>query len=156
MNALTQTAANPFEALAGAQIVAPVKRRFQRAEDRVRRSAEAEKELRDEEKLGKLYRRWRRQKVVMMQNGPWGKEVKDLLSFVRTMTLSSAPALLTLVERAAWIQAMPVNDRHDLLQEIGRQITLLRLREGLPPFDDALPGEEPKAFERIKEMMGIR
>lgn len=147
---------NPFEALADSQIVSPVRQRLQRAEDRARRAAEAEKELRDEEKLGKLYRRWRKQKVEALLAGEFGREVKDLLSFVRTMTLSSAPALITLVEKAAWIRSMPLDDRHSLLQEIGHRITLLRLREGLPPFDDALPGEEPKAFETLKELVGVR
>ncbi|HEX2554218.1 MAG TPA: hypothetical protein VHL98_10980 [Microvirga sp.] len=147
---------NPFEALADTQIVAPVKQRLKAAEARASRAAEAEKELRDEEKLGRLYRRWRRQKVEDLLTGSFGREVKGLLGFVRTMTLSSAPALIRLVEQATWIQAMPLDARFDLLQEISRLITLLRLREGLPPFDDDLPGEEPKAFFQIKDLMGVR
>lgn len=121
-----------------------------------RGSAQLEAEFRNEQKQLRQWRRWRKEKVQALLNGPHGREISDLVAFLNRMRLSSAPTLIELIEQAAWIRSLSASDRFDLLQVISTSITRLRLRNGLPPFDDALPGHEPKACEQIKELMGVR
>ena len=147
---------NPFEALADAQIANPVKSRLKAAETRRDKRARAEKELAEDEILTRQWRRWRREKLDALLAGRHGADIKGLIRFMDTMTLSSAPALLTLIERAAWIRNLSEDERHDLLTVIGSRITRLRIKAGLPPFDDGLPGDPPKAFEQIKDAFGVR
>ncbi|ACL57461.1 hypothetical protein [Methylobacterium nodulans] len=117
---------------------------------------EAEIRLREDEQLSKLYRAWKRQKLEALLAGPHGEEIRDLDRFMRRMGLADGPALIARVEAAAWIQEMDADARHDLLSLIGRRIALMRERNGLEPFNDGVPGDPPRAFERIKTLMGCR
>lgn len=147
---------NPFEALAEAQIANPVKSKLRAIETRRTNKARAEKELEEEDILARQWKRWRREKLDALLAGYHGKEIRGLIRFMDTMTLSSAPGLIKLVERSAWIQELSPDARYDLLRVISNKITRLRTKAGLPAFDDSLPGEPPKAFEQIKELMGVR
>ena len=147
---------NPFEALAEAQIPAPVKARAAAVERRRARAAQAERDLRDEQILLKSYRAWKRAKRDALLSGPHRREVRGLIRFIESMTLSSAPALIALIERAAWIRTMTADERHDLFGIVARGITRCREKAGLPPFDDEIPWmQEPKAASRIKAIMEV-
>ncbi|ACL59926.1 hypothetical protein [Methylobacterium nodulans] len=118
---------------------------------------EAEKRLRADEQLSKQYRAWKRQKLEALLAGPHSEEIHDLDRFMRRLGLADGPALIARVEAAAsWIQEMDADARHDLLSLIGRRIALMRERNGLEPFNDGVPGDPPRAFERIKTLMGCR
>lgn len=148
--------ANPFELLAESQTPAPVRRKLDKAEKRAAAAKAAEQEMKDEILLSKLYKRWKDAKRAALLAGPHGKEIKGVISFLETMTLTSAPTLLKIVDGSAWLQSLSMNERHDLLNIIGLGIARCREKAGLPPFDDGLPGEPPKAFEQIKLTMGCR
>ncbi|ACL56969.1 hypothetical protein [Methylobacterium nodulans] len=120
------------------------------------RSGEAEKKLREDEQLSKQYRAWKRAKLQALLDGPHGEQVRELDRFMRRMGLADGPALIARVEAAAWIQEMDADTRHDLLSLIGRRIVLMRERHGLEPFNDGVPGDPPRAFERIKIIMRVR
>jgi muconolactone delta-isomerase len=147
---------NPFEQLAAEQTSNPVKAKQRAAEKRRAKSAQAEKELEDEGKLLVLYRRYKRQQVQSLLNGPRGPQVSALAAIMRTMTLESAPGLIRYARGSAWVTELSTDEKHILLGMIGRAITKVREKAGLPPFDDGLPGEPPKAFERIKTILGVR
>ncbi|MFE1601587.1 hypothetical protein [Methylobacterium sp. ID0610] len=117
---------------------------------------EAEKKLREDEKLSKLYRAWKRQKMQALLDGPNGEAIREPDRFMKTMRLTDAEALIARIEAAAWIHGMSADDRADLLSLIGRRIVLMRERNGLDPFNDGVPGDPPRAFERIKTIMGVR
>lgn len=146
---------NPFEALAESQIANPVKSRMKAVETRRANREKAEKELEEQDILTRQWRRWRKKRLQALLDGPFGKDVRGLIRFMDTMTLSSAPAFLKVVTEATWAKEMSLNERHELLSVISARITKLRLKEGLPPFDDALFDEPPKAFEIIKEYLGV-
>lgn len=149
-------AANFFDQIAAQQIPAPVRRKMDRAEKRDQAKQEAEREQKDQDTLAKFYRQWRRDQREALIAGPFGRDIRGLLQFLDTMTLSSAPALLGLVERARWIQRMPTSDRADLLSLIADRIARCREKAGLPPFDDEIPWCEPaKAFTTIKTQLGL-
>lgn len=150
-------AANFFDMIAEAQTPAPIRRKEKRAEDRRALKEAAEKELEEQEALLRQYRAWRAERKQALLDGPHGKDVRGIVQFLRTMTLSSAPGLLKLIERSAWIRTMSASDRADLLNIIGSSIVRLRVRSGLPEFDDEIPfAEPPKAFSQIKQMMDVR
>lgn len=143
---------NPFEALAERQTPAPVKRRNAQAQAR----AAAKIEQQDETTLlMKWYRDWRREQREDLASGPQGEHVAPILSFLRTMTLDSAPALLGMFEGADWIDSMSMPHRYTLLHLVGHGIVRCREKGGLPPFDDGIPWvEDRKAFHVLKERLG--
>lgn len=113
----------------------------------------AERQLEENDALLRGYNAWLKERQETLLASPIGREVKGLLTFLRTMTLSSAPALVRLVETASWMRNAEPPTRAELLWLIDRGITRLRVREGLPPFDDALPGEPDSAFLTIREAL---
>jgi hypothetical protein len=151
---------NPFEAYA--DVAKPQWQRTQersvekRRETISARKTQLEEKLDERDLLAKLYRQHVAEKKQALLDGPLGKEIKGLLSFMRTMTPSSAPALVKLVEGAAWLRGADADTRHGVLSLINRGIANLRKREGLMPFDDALPGEPLTASEQIKLLLEVR
>lgn len=127
-----------------------------RRETMTARKTELEQKLDERDLLTKLYRQHVAEKKQALLDGPFGKEVKGLLSFMRTMTPSSAPALVKLVENAAWLRGADLDTRYGVLSLVNRGIANLRKREGLMPFDDALPGEPLTASEQIKLLLEVR
>jgi hypothetical protein len=118
--------------------------------------SDMEKRLDERDLLTKLYRQHVAERKQALLDGPHGKDIRGLLSFVRTMTPSSAPALVKLVENAAWLRTADDETRYGVLSLINRGIINLRKREGLMPFEDALPDEPPTASEQIKNLLGVR
>lgn len=121
-----------------------------------RARTKAEKQLDEDEVLERMWRAGKKQQRVELMAGPHGKEIKGLMTFLRTMTLSSAPALIAFIERATWIRAAPTDVRHAVLEIVAKGIGDLRVKEGYERFDDALWDEPPKAFHVIKELVGVR
>lgn len=120
------------------------------------RKTELEQKLDERDLLTKLYRQHVAERKAELLTGPHGKDIKGLLSFMRTMTPSSAPALVKLVESAAWLRGADADTRYGVLSLVNRSIASLRKREGLMPFEDALPGEPLTASEQIKALLEVR
>lgn len=106
--------------------------------------------------LAKLYRQHCADRKQALLEGPHGKDIRGLLSFMRTMTPSSAPALVKLIETAVWLQQADEETRYGVLWLVNRGIANLRKREGYMPFDDSLMDESPTASEQIKSILGVR
>lgn len=148
---------NPFLALADAQIVRPVKAQALRATLRLeRRNSAAEKELAEDRQLTAAYHKYKREQRQAILDGPYGEPVRALVAFMRGMGLSDADALLERVSGRPWVEAMSIDERFVLLGMIGDRIVKVRERNGLAPFDDALPGEPAKIFELIKAELRVR
>jgi hypothetical protein len=128
---------------------APVKAR-QRAAAKRRAKAEA-KALAERDDLFRLWKRWRRERVETLLAGPHGAEGRALLEFLQAMSLDDGPRLVEFVRAAGWHHA-DADTRFEILLLIDGAITALRERHGLPPFDDALPGEKPNTSLIIREM----
>lgn len=149
-------AANFFDMIAEAQTPAPVKRKISRELERAFKKREAEQELADEGRQVTIFRQWKRAQRDALCNGPHGKEVRGLIAFMKTMTLTSAPALIGMVERATFWRTMNVDERFALLGILNAGIAACRERNDLPPYDDPMPWcEPPKAFQRIKTLFEL-
>jgi hypothetical protein len=83
-------------------------------------------------------------------NGPYAAQLKGLVALLDALTPESAPALVRWVSRAIELRRADYGTRHDVLALIGEEIATFRIRHGLAPFDDSLPGEPPTAFEQIR------
>lgn len=139
-----------FEALAERQISAPIRARTRAVAKRAQTAAE--KRLEERDLLMSLYRQGRRQEIDSLLAGPAGKDVRGLVSFMRTMTLSSATALVRLIESAAWIRELSAADRGLVESLVFNGISRLRERNGLSFWDDSVDGT-PRAFDDILAAM---
>jgi hypothetical protein len=158
---------NPFEALAAQQLTATAKRQHAAAEKRAAKSvvmseaeapmkgtpAEEARDVRNAQMAN--YRRHKARERDELVNGPYGAKVGSLLAFLKAMTPDSSDALVT-IAGAAWIKSADLNTRYLILGIIADAIMKLRIRNGLPPFDDAIFDEPKTAFQLIRyDLMGV-
>lgn len=158
---------NAFEQLAERQQNAASKARDRGLERRmaklvVKSEADApmvasasDKQMFETSVLLKQYRRHiatRRQELI---DGPHGREVGALLQLLDSLTASSAPALVAYVMKCRWLIEADRTTRLDVLSIVGTAIARLRVRSGLPPFDDSLPfsDEPPTAFQIVRKLL---
>lgn len=113
----------------------------------------AEARLAEKDKLSAAYLRERRKRIDALCKGEHGAAVKELIRFMRGMTLRSGKELLARIQAADWAQAMEDDDRHLLLSIIGGAIRLMREREGLTPFDDPMFDQPPNVFQQAKAIL---
>jgi hypothetical protein len=147
---------NHFETFAEIAMPAPVRRKEAAAERRATKRLSAKERMDEARDMNARYRRWKREQREELLAGPYGKEIRGLMSFIRTMSITSAPALVKFIERAAWVRNAPVDVRHQVLSIVGRGILLLREREGLPPFDDGMMDDDvPTAFAQVKALLEV-
>lgn len=117
--------------------------------------ATAEKRLVEKDRLYRNYALDLRRRTVALREGPHGREICELMRWMKGMGLKSGPELVARVEAATWAREMGIGDRHLLLSIIGGAIRVLREREGLPPLDDPLWDQPPNVFERCKAILGV-
>jgi hypothetical protein len=140
---------NPFEALADRQLTAPVKARIRASEKRAAmKPTQQEQESINQQRQVRMYRRWKRSQIrEFAQRNP--QVFSDLRRLLRHQTLDNSELLLRF-SRYHLRQLKSFHDRSIALGMIGTAIARLRVRNGLPPFDDSLPDELPTVFEIIR------
>lgn len=158
---------NAFEQVADQQLTAATKARHRATDRRLERlvvkseadapmvASPADKKMFEQSQQMRRYRLHLRQRQDELANGPHGREVVALIQLLDTLTASSANALVSHVMKAEWLRSADLNTRLDVLSIVGTAIARFRVRNGLPPFDDALPfsGEPPTAFEQIRKLL---
>ena len=143
---------NPFEAVSARQTTAYTKARLRTAEKRAAKApmklTEQEQKQKDDARQVRLYRRWKRGQIrEFRQRNP--QVFRDLRRLLRKTTLYNSELLLRF-SRYHLRQLKSHADRSIALNMIGWAIARLRIRNGYPPFDDSLPGEDPTVFEVIR------
>jgi len=156
----TAAASNYFETMADVQMVGAAKAKARQLEKRMAKSdAEApmklsplDQKLFDAQQQLRNYHRLKRQEMVALRNGPYGQHVKELEQLLDTLAMESAPALVGYIAKCIWLRSAPPDIKHQVLGIISATIARLRVRAGLPPFDDSLPftDEPPTAYEQIR------
>jgi hypothetical protein len=139
---------NAFLDYAEKQTPAAVKAR-QRAVEK-RRATAAEKALAERDDLFRLWKRWRRERLETLLAGPHGDAARELVAFLRAMTLDGGARLVEFVRAAGWEHA-DADTKFEVLALINITITALRERAELPPIDDPISGH-PSAFLIIREL----
>jgi hypothetical protein len=134
---------DPFERIA--------ERRFAGARKVVSATAK-EKALVERDELFRLWKKQQQKRRDELLKGAYGAEATRLADLLERMTIHDTTALLELVEQGPW-RNVDADTRYQVLGMIDRAIIYVRECEGLAPFDDALPGEEPTVFEIIRERL---
>ena len=152
-----------FEQLGEQQIVAATRRKHAREEKKlgvklVKSDKEApmvlaglEKKQAENSKQWRSYRREKRREYRSHLNGPYRAQFLELTRVLRTLTIDDGAQLIDYVRRAAWLRRAEKPVRQMALSIIAKAIERLRVRNGYEPFDDSNFGEEPTAFEIIRE-----
>lgn len=144
---------NAFLNLADVQMSSPVKAKHRAAEKRAVIMSPEDRKQRDAQILFRKWQKWHKEKVQVLLDGPYSKDIKGLVTFIETMTLSSSGALVSFIENAAWLRTAPADVRQGVLTLVDHGIIKLRERNGMEPFDDALMDEPPTAFQQIREIL---
>jgi hypothetical protein len=140
---------NAFLDYAEKQTPAAVKAR-QRAVEK-RRAKAAEKALAERDDLYRLWKKWRRERLDALLNGPHGAAAQELVAFLQAMKLEDGARLVELIRAGGWERA-DADTKFEVLSLINITITALRERAGLEPLSDPLPDEESSAFLIIREL----
>ncbi len=134
---------NPFEAIGELQA--------RKVHERRVAVAKRTKEEDDEHEQFELYRKGNRDQLkALVAAHP---EVGELLAYLKAMKPESAPALVDYIERSTWLLDADDDLKYACLRCISVAIMRLRVRCGLPPFDDAIFDEEPTAFQVIRTIL---
>ena len=158
---------NPFEDLAQEQMVRATKRKHERAEkafgatlNKYKTLADApmvptaqEKKQHENSKQFRIWRRYKRAEYRKQLEGPHGEQWRALARALRKLSIDNSELLITHIREAGWLDHLDRNERYVALSIVADAIAKLRVRNGYAPFDDSLPGEEPTAFEIIREML---
>lgn len=149
---------NPFEMLADRQQNGASKSRDRAAERRLAKlvvkseteapmvASPADKERFESQELLRRFNKAMTQRRLDLVSGQHGREIKGLFQILDSLTPSSPPALMSYLAKCQWFVNADYGTRHDILSVIDTEIMRFRIREGLSPFDDGLPGEPATAF----------
>ena len=110
----------------------------------------AEKALAERSKQMSRAKRWINAETQAFLDGPWGNQIKQIESFLKSMGIEDAERLLDILDRLDWFRHADRNIRSYLLSSIDEAIINLRVDNGFAPIDDALPGEQLTIFQMIK------
>lgn len=157
-------AANPFEAVAEAQISGPVKAKHRAAQacsDRARERREfkqspLELKRQEDNELAKLYRKWKREEREELV-GLCGKPMAELMSLLRGLNYSSFDDLEAYVRQSRWLIDADRRVKMFALGAIDASMVRARIRDGRPPIDDPLwdVGETSPFLEIRKLLTGV-
>lgn len=110
-----------------------------------------EKQIADNNTQMRRYQQARAQEQQGLLEGAHAEGAHALVTLLKALSPSSAPALLQLLEDFDWFKSASDHDRLTILGMIDDAIIRVRIREGLSPIDDSLPGEDPTVFEICRE-----
>jgi len=98
---------NAFLDYAEKNTSAAVKARQRAVETRRTKAAEkaAEKALAERDDLFRLWKRWRRERLDELLAGPHGAAARELVAFLRAMTLDDGTRLVEFIRTAGWAPA---------------------------------------------------
>jgi hypothetical protein len=113
----------------------------------------AEKALAERSRQMSRAKRWINAETQAFLDGPWGEQIKQIESFLKSMGLQDGEKLLDILDRLDWFRHADCNIRSYLLSSIDEAIINLRVDNGFAPIDDALPGEQLTIFQMIKEKL---
>jgi hypothetical protein len=114
--------------------------------------AKKEKELAENARLLHAWKKFHREEREAVLAGPYGTTLAELFRMFANMK-HVRPSQLVGYTRAIEWSKIDFPTRLVVLHEANAAITKLREGQGLPPIDDALPGEPSRAFQIIREII---
>lgn len=114
------------------------------------RSKKFDKELADNAKLLRAWRKWHTDQLAEALVGLHADVMNRLMTQLKE--LRSAHELVAFIETQDWA-AVDADTRLIALHQINTAITKLRVRAEQDPIDDALPGQPLRAFQLIRNII---
>jgi hypothetical protein len=106
----------------------------------------AEKAVAEDSAQLRRYARGKAAERQALLDGEHGAQVRELLALLKQLDPDSAPSLLAMLWRFDWFAHADLNTRHKILALIDTACCRVRVRAGLAPIDDPLPGAPDNVF----------
>src|SRR5262245_11340259 len=116
--------------------------------------AKKEKDLADNARLLRAWKKFHREEREAALAGPYGATLTELFRMFANMQHVRPSHLVGYTRAIEWSE-IDYPTRLTVLHEANAAITKLREQQGLPPVDDALPGEQSRAFQIIREIISF-
>jgi len=113
----------------------------------------ADKALAERSKQQRRANRWNKAQQQELLAGKFGFQVMQLMDFLKQMELGDGNGLLRMVDDFKWFANADLSARAQILGLIDDAIIELRICNGYPPIDDALPGEPLTIFQIVKQKL---
>jgi hypothetical protein len=115
-----------------------------------------ERALADRDRQFSLYRAAKRRQYEELFATPvHGEKLRRFQATLNHFGTEDAGQMLAFVQAQAWLHAAPKDFRCTALEMIGARIQRIRVKAGMPAFDDPLPGAEESVFQKCKRELGL-
>lgn len=115
----------------------------------------AEKQIAEDNAQFRRYNRAKAAEYRAALAGPNGALIEGLHKALKKLNIEQPDPLLKLTTAIDWL-SINQETRYVALSMIDDAIVRLREQNGLAPFDDALPGEDPTVFQICKTKLGVQ
>jgi hypothetical protein len=112
----------------------------------------AEKKLADDAKLLRMWRKYHRDERDTVLAGPHGTELSELLRLFRNLEHCRPTQVIGFARTIDWSK-IPDTARLVVLHEFDVAAMKLRVKRGLPPIDDSLPGQPDNVFLILRALL---
>ena len=113
----------------------------------------AEKAIAEDSEQLRRYRRAWKTEVDQLLQGPHASSLYHLMQILKNLTPESASSLFEGLDQVNWFRDTDAYFRFIAIGLIDEAICRMRVREGLSPIDDSLPGEPPTVFEICRAVL---
>jgi hypothetical protein len=105
-----------------------------------RTAAQAEKELRDNARLLRAWKKFHREEREAVLSGSHGAVLSELFRMFKNLQHVRPAQLIGYAQSIDW-SAIDYNTKLTVVHELNNAITAYRTKHGLEPIDDNLPGD---------------
>jgi hypothetical protein len=130
------------------QMRTAAKQKMSYAQKKAMVSALAERDL-----LMRLWQKWRESVLDTALEGPYRVAIQNLITFLDKMTLKDERQLVKVVKTGPW-QTAHKDIKFLVKRLVDARLIVLREKQDLPPFDDALPGEPLTVYQILYRHIG--
>lgn len=120
------------------------------------RQSATERALADRDRQFSLYRAAKRRQYQELFAVPvHGEQLRKFQATLNHFGIDDADRMLAFVRAQTWLHAAQADFRHAALEMISARIQRVRVRAGMPVFDDPLPGTKESVFQKCKRELGL-
>jgi hypothetical protein len=117
-----------------------------------RKSNKKQKKLTDDARLLRAWKKFHREERETVLAGPHGSVLNELFRVLANLKHMQPAQLIGYVQSIDWA-AIDYNTKLVVIHECNNAITTLRVKHGLEPIDDNLPGDPEIPFRTIKAIV---
>jgi hypothetical protein len=117
-----------------------------------RTAVQAEKEIRDNARLLRAWKKFHREEREAVLVGPHGSVLSELFRMFANLKHVQPAQLIGFISAIDWA-AIDYTTKLTVVHELNNAITAFREKRGLEPIDDNLPGDPETPFRTIKAIV---